>query len=61
MENFLGTISDMESIGESLSLIEQTLYTELLVETATDIDRDSHLLFLMAKTYFDVSSEYMVD
>jgi hypothetical protein len=51
----------VESVGKSLDLIDKTLYTVYLVETITDIDRDSHLLFLMAKTYFDVSSEYIVD
>ena len=61
MERFLGTINDMESMGKSLELQDKTLYTVLLVEAATDIDRDSHLLFLMAKTYYDVSHEYMVD
>jgi hypothetical protein len=33
----------------------------MLVESAKDIDRDSHLLFLMAKTYFDISNKYMID
>ena len=31
------------------------------MESVTDIDRDSHLLFLMSKTYSDVSKEYMID
>ena len=39
---------------------DKTLYVGMLVETATDIDRDSHQLFLMAKTYTDVSNEYMI-
>lgn len=48
-------------MGQPMSPIDQTLYVTLLVESATDIDRDSHLLFLTAKTYVDVSNEYMLD
>ena len=48
-------------MGAQLSQLDQTLFTTMLVESAKDIDRDSHLLFLMAKTYSDVSNEYMID
>ena len=33
----------------------------MLVVSATKIDRDSHQLILMAKTYLDVSREFLVD
>jgi len=61
LQDFLGVIYDVESMGAQLSAIDQTFFMVMLVESATDIDRDSHLLFLMAKTYSDVSNEYMID
>ena len=61
LQNFLGVIADAEKINQPLSITDRTLYVTMLVESATDIDRDSHLLFLMAKTYSDVSKEFMVD
>ncbi|CAF1046988.1 unnamed protein product [Adineta steineri] len=61
LQDFLGVINAAESMSAHINLIDQTLFTVLLVESATDIDRDCHLLFLMAKTYSDVSSEYMLD
>lgn len=59
MENFLGVIADAEKINQQLDMMDKILYITMLVEAATDIDRDSHLLFLMAKTYTDISSRYM--
>ncbi|CAF2251726.1 unnamed protein product [Rotaria magnacalcarata] len=61
LQDFLGAISDVEFIGKPLDPIDQTLFLVLLVESVTDIDRDSHLLFLMSKTYSDVSKKYMID
>ncbi|CAF1313407.1 unnamed protein product [Rotaria sordida] len=61
MENFLGVIADAETINKPLDPIDKMLYMTMLIEAATDIDRDSHLLFLMAKTYSDVSNEYMIN
>ncbi|CAF0794059.1 unnamed protein product [Rotaria sp. Silwood1] len=61
LQDFLGVISDAELIGKPLDPIDETLFLVLLVESVTDIDRDSHLLFLMAKTYSDVSNAYMIE
>jgi hypothetical protein len=61
LESFLGVIADAESMNTPMDPIDKTLFLVMLVEAATDIDRDSHLLFLMAKTYTDVSNEYMID
>jgi hypothetical protein len=61
LESFLGVIADAELISTPLDPMDKILFMVMLVESATDIDRDSHLLFLMAKTYSDVSGEYMVD
>jgi hypothetical protein len=61
LQDFLGVIYAAESMGTQLNPIDQTLFVVMLVESAKDIDRDSHLLFLMAKTYFDISNKYMID
>ncbi|CAF1508175.1 unnamed protein product, partial [Adineta steineri] len=61
LDNFLGVIADAEKINQGLNLMDQTLYVMMLVQAATEIDQDSHLLFLTAKTYTDISNEYMVD
>ncbi|CAF1360950.1 unnamed protein product [Rotaria sordida] len=61
LENFLGIIADSEMTGKPLEPTDKMLYVTLLMESAADIDRDSHLLFLLAKTYTDVSNEYMID
>jgi hypothetical protein len=61
LQDFLGVIYAVESMGKQLNPIDQTLFVVMLVESAKDIDRDSHLLFLMAKTYFDISNKYMID
>jgi len=60
LENFIGAITDADVVGRPLDPSDNTLFVTMLVETATDIDRDTHLLFLMAKTYTDVSNEYMI-
>ncbi len=60
LENFIGAITDADVIGKPLDPSDKTLFIMMLVEAVTDIDRDTHLLFLMAKTYMDVSDEYMV-
>ncbi|CAF4043059.1 unnamed protein product [Rotaria sp. Silwood1] len=61
MENFLSAIAEAQAMDKPLDPMDQTLYTTMLVESATDIDRDSHQLFLIAKTYSNVSSEFMVN
>ncbi len=61
VENYISAITDADVIGKPLDPLDKTLFITMLVEAATDIDRDTHLLFLMAKTYTDVSNEYMVN
>ena len=56
-EDFLGAIEDAESLGKPLDPMDQTLFLVMPTESATDIDPNSHLIFLMAKTYSDVSNE----
>ena len=61
MNSFVGAINDMEKHGQSLDPVDRELYVTMLVEAATDIDRDSHLLFLTSKGYSEVSGKYMIN
>jgi len=35
-------------------------FTEILIEPVAMVDRHSHLLYIMSRTYYDISSEYMM-
>ncbi|UJR23288.1 hypothetical protein I4U23_026304 [Adineta vaga] len=62
-ERFLSVIELMDGVNGAADMnsYEKEFYLQLLVEASQDIDGDAHLLFLMAKTYYDVSREYMVN
>ena len=55
--NFLDIFAKIQSTGRPFD----PLLIKLLVQSATEIDRDSHELFLVAKSYFDVSSEFLIN
>ncbi|CAF0808871.1 unnamed protein product [Adineta ricciae] len=61
LEDFLGVIADVQSIGQSLDPIDKAVFVTMLAETAKDIDEDTHMLFLMANIYSNVSSKHLVD
>jgi hypothetical protein len=44
-----------------LEASDRELFVEMLSATSQEIERGAHLLFVMSKTYHDVSSEYMVN
>lgn len=41
--------------------LEREFFTEMLVPAAITIESGAHLLYIMAKTYYTVSSEYMIN
>jgi hypothetical protein len=41
--------------------MEREFFVEILVPAATTIENGAHLLYIMAKTYYAVSSEYMIN
>lgn len=41
--------------------MEREFFVEILVPAATTIESGAHLLYTMAKTYYAVSSEYMIN
>ena len=58
MEHFLALIDEFQPMAQPL---DKEFFTTLLVDSARQIDRASHQLLFMAKTYFDVSSEFLVN
>ncbi len=54
----------MKSTGEmnkdSLTQQVRTFYLDMLKDDVVGIYRESHLLYIMSRTYYDVSSEYMM-
>lgn len=52
--------STQEMQKDSLTQEIRTFYLDMLKEDVVGIYRESHLLYIMSKTYYDVSSEYMM-
>ncbi|UJR13153.1 hypothetical protein I4U23_000177, partial [Adineta vaga] len=46
--------------GEPLDNATLEFFTELLIQPVDIVDRHAHLLYVMAKTYYDISSTYMM-
>jgi len=40
---------------------DREFFIEILSITCQEIERGAHLLYVMSKTYYDISSEYMID
>ncbi len=40
---------------------DRELFVEILSITCQEIERGAHLLYVMSKTYYDISSEYMLN
>ena len=40
---------------------DREFFVEILSITCQEIERGAHLLYVMSKTYYDISSEYMVN
>jgi hypothetical protein len=57
-------IAAMKEAQEHNLLIEPSdreLFVEILSITCQEIERGAHLLYIMSRTYYDVSSEYMIN
>jgi hypothetical protein len=58
---FIAVIDAMQLINGVLDDADREFYVSLLLDTADEIDRGAHLLYIMSKTYYDISSQYMVN
>lgn len=40
---------------------DREIFAEMIGFSCQEIERSAHLLYIMSKTYYDVSTEYMID
>jgi tetratricopeptide (TPR) repeat protein len=58
---FIDTIKNVTLIDGVLDTADREFFVLQMLDVADDIDRGAHLLYIMAKTYYDVSSQYMIN
>jgi hypothetical protein len=58
---FIAVIEATELASGVLDDADREFYVLLLLDTADEIDRGAHLLYIMAKTYYDISNQYMMN
>ncbi|UJR06841.1 hypothetical protein I4U23_011129 [Adineta vaga] len=57
---FIGVIEETEMASGVLDDADREFYVTLLLGTADEIDRGAHLLYIMSKTYYDISHQYIM-
>lgn len=58
--DFVQAIKEANTADLLLQQSDRELFTEILSYTSQDIERQAHLLFIMSKTYYDISTEYII-
>ncbi|CAF1602948.1 unnamed protein product, partial [Didymodactylos carnosus] len=61
MSQFVETIQAVQLMGDQLDAADRQFFLVSLFEIAGLIDTDAHLLYIMSKTYHDISSTYMIN
>ncbi|CAF4095484.1 unnamed protein product [Rotaria sordida] len=61
MHEFIDTIKEVTINNGLLDDADREFFVRAMRETADEIDRGAHLLYIMAKTYYDVNSQYMLN
>ncbi|CAF3715450.1 unnamed protein product [Rotaria sp. Silwood1] len=61
VKDFVEVIQIAQTDNLLVDPIDREFFTEMLIPAATTIESGAHLLFTMAKTYYAVSSEHMID
>ncbi len=57
----IGAIKDAQAHNLLLDPTDREFFVEILSVTCQEVERGAHLLFIMSKTYYDISSVYMID
>jgi predicted transcriptional regulator len=57
---FIDTIKNVTLINGVLDDADREFFVLQMLDTADEIEQGAHLLYIMAKTYYDVSSQYML-
>ncbi|CAF1537428.1 unnamed protein product [Adineta ricciae] len=61
VKDFVDVIQQAQTDNLLIDPFEREFFMELLVPSATTIEKGAHLLYTMARTYYAVSSEYMIN
>jgi hypothetical protein len=61
VHELIGALKEAQAHSLLLDPDDRELFVELLSITCQEIERGAHLLYVMSKTYYDVSSKYMAD
>lgn len=61
VHEFIAAIKEAQAENILLDASDRELFVEILSITSQEIERGAHLLYVMSKTYYDVSSEYMIN
>ena len=57
----IAAIKEAQAHGLLIEPSDRELFVEILSITCQEIERGAHLLYVMSRTYYDVSSEYMIN
>jgi len=61
VHELIGAIKDAQAHGLLIDPTDREFFVEILSITCQEVERGAHLLYVMSKTYYDISSEYMID
>ncbi|CAF3544391.1 unnamed protein product [Adineta steineri] len=61
VNDFVGLIQQAQTDNLLIDPFDREFFVEMLIPAATEIESGAHLLFTMAKTYYAVSSEHMIN
>ncbi|CAF1133296.1 unnamed protein product [Adineta steineri] len=60
VHEFINAIKDAQAHNVLIEPSDRELFVEILSITCQEIERGAHLLYVMSKTYYDISSDYMI-
>jgi hypothetical protein len=61
VHELIGAIKDAQAHDLLIDPADREFFVEILSITCQEIERGAYLLYVMSKTYYDISSEYMID
>jgi hypothetical protein len=61
VHELIGAIKDAQAHDLLIAPSDREFFVEILSIICQEIERGAHLLYVMSKTYYDISSEYMLN
>ncbi|CAF1227740.1 unnamed protein product [Adineta steineri] len=56
----MDTIKNVTSMNSEFGAADRRFFVSKMLDTLIEVEQDAQLLYIMAKTYYDVSSAYIV-